>query len=162
MKASTIQIVLIVLFSIKFTGLIAQNTTAATGGEATGNGGIVSYTIGQTFINVNTGDSGYIIEGVQQPYEISITLIKNSEDTNPDIKIYPNPTSSYLNLNVGNNYTVDMSYKLYDADGKKIQSNDINNKGVHIKMGTYSPGTYFLKVFKGKNEIKVFKIIKNI
>lgn len=47
--------------------LQAQQATTAAGGDAIGSGGSISYSIGQVLYISNTGDSGKINEGVQQP-----------------------------------------------------------------------------------------------
>ncbi|MFT7299094.1 MAG: hypothetical protein ACI9WO_001916 [Sphingobacteriales bacterium] len=46
-------------------GLQAQETVPATGGEATGNGGSSSYTVGQVVYTTNTGTNGSVAQGSQ-------------------------------------------------------------------------------------------------
>ena len=55
-------------------GLHAQETVPATGGDATRAGGSSSYTLGQVVYTTNTGTNGSVAQGVQQPYEISISV----------------------------------------------------------------------------------------
>jgi hypothetical protein len=62
------------LFCLGFTGLHAQQTVPATGGIATGSGGTVNYTVGQAAYTTQTGSGGTVTQGVQQPYEIWITV----------------------------------------------------------------------------------------
>ena len=54
-------------------GLHAQENTTAAGGEATGSGGTASYSVGQVVYTTVTGTNGSVAQGVQHPYEISIT-----------------------------------------------------------------------------------------
>jgi len=49
-----------------------QSTIPSTGGNATGSGGSVSYTVGQITYRTFSGTNGSIAEGVQQTYEISV------------------------------------------------------------------------------------------
>jgi hypothetical protein len=42
------------------------------GGEATGSGGSVSYSVGQVVYTTNTGINGSVAQGVQQPYEFQM------------------------------------------------------------------------------------------
>ena len=67
-----------VKLSVLFLGLgltaQAQQATTATGGNASGSGGTVAYSVGQIFYTTNTGTTGSEAQGVQQPYEISIVL----------------------------------------------------------------------------------------
>ncbi len=46
----------------------AQEVISASGGNATGSGGSVSYSVGQLFFMTHTGADGSVAEGVQQPY----------------------------------------------------------------------------------------------
>ena len=54
-------------------GLHAQESPTAAGGEATGTGGTSSYSVGQVVYTTATGTNGSLAQGVQQPYEISVT-----------------------------------------------------------------------------------------
>jgi hypothetical protein len=47
--------------------IYSQETLSASGGDATGSGGTVSYTVGQVFYTSLTGSTGTVSEGVQQP-----------------------------------------------------------------------------------------------
>ena len=83
-----------------FSGLQAQEAPVASGGEATGSGGSVSYSIGQVSYLTNSGSGGTIGEGVQQPYEIqTLDVVENYKDLS--IVLFPNPTRENLNLNIG-------------------------------------------------------------
>ena len=58
-----------------------QQTIPATGGNASGSGGSVSYTVGQILSSSISGANGSVVQGVQQPYEISVvTALRNTED----------------------------------------------------------------------------------
>lgn len=72
MKKTKLKLCVILLLSIGLTtGLRAQETIPVTGGEASG-GGTVSYTAGQIIYTTNTGTSGSVTQGIQQPFEISV------------------------------------------------------------------------------------------
>lgn len=149
-----------------------ENTTIhqvipAAGGEATGDGGSASYSVGQTFYKTTPGtDNHYIAEGVQQPFEISIeTGIEEALGINLIISAYPNPAQDFLILRIDNtaemlNYEV-LRIQFYDLNGKLLVNKKVNGNSTNIDMSLYVPGTYFLKVIEGKREVKVFKVIKN-
>ena len=48
----------------------AQEAVATAGGDASGTNGNVSYTVGQVVYTTNTGTTGSVAQGVQQPFEI--------------------------------------------------------------------------------------------
>ena len=54
--------------------LPAQEAIPATGGNASGSEGTVSWSSGQAIYATKAGTNGSMAEGVQQPYEISILV----------------------------------------------------------------------------------------
>jgi hypothetical protein len=140
-------------------GLHAQESPTATGGEATGAGGTASYSVGQVVYTTNTGTNGSVTQGVQQPYEISTTVGLQETTIDLELSVYPNPTTNYLTLKTEDN--ANLSYQLYDLQGKIIESKKVTANSTTIVMEGLSKATYFLKVTNNKQGIKTFKIIKN-
>jgi hypothetical protein len=138
-----------------------QEAIPATGGKATGTGGSATYTVGQLVYNQFTGTGGFIIQGVQQPYEISIvTAIENTEDITLECMVYPNPTEGSIKLAIGSFEDDNMRFRLHNMNGFLLQEFKIEDKETTISMDNLSSGIYFLKVIKDKLEVKIFKIIK--
>ena len=143
-------------------GLTSQaQATTATGGDASGSGGAVAYSVGQIVYTTNTGTTGSVAQGVQQPYEISIVLGIEDNSINLGLSAYPNPTTNYLTLNVGNFELSTLNFQLYDISGKLIERRKIISISETIAMENLPTATYFLKVSNNNNEVKTFKIIKN-
>ena len=140
-------------------GLQAQESPTAAGGEATGSGGTASYSIGQVVYTTNTGTNGSVAQGVQQPFEISTTVGINETSINLEMSVYPNPTTDYLTLKVEDNSN--LSYQLYDLQGKVIENKKVNANSTIITMEALPKATYFLRVTDNKNTVKTFKVIKN-
>jgi hypothetical protein len=141
--------------------LKAQEAIPAAGGDATGNGGSVSYTIGQVVYTTNTSATGSVSEGVQQPYEIFI--ITGSElfpSVSLSCKVYPNPTTDFLILSVGELEKENLSYRLADLNGREIAIGKVIDEQTKIQMGSLRDGNYFLSVIMNNAEVKTFKIIK--
>jgi hypothetical protein len=65
------RVLLLMLFGCSILLLNAQTGIPAAGGNATGTGGSVSFSVGQVFYVMNTGTTGSVLQGVQQPWEIS-------------------------------------------------------------------------------------------
>ena len=139
----------------------AQQATTATGGNASGSGGTVAYSIGQIVYTTNMGTNGSVAQGVQQPYEISIVLGIDNHSIKLELTVYPNPTTNYLTLNVGKAELSTLNFQLYDISGKLIENRKIISNTETIGMENLPSATYFLKVTNNNNEIKTFKIIKN-
>lgn len=152
---------LFVLFS-GLTGLQAQEAIPTTGGNASGSGGTVSYTVGQVAYTTQIGTNGTVAQGVQQPYEISVVSgIEDTEYIQLEFSAYPNPTADLLTLKVENYDNRNLSYQLYDISGKLLKKEKLTENEVTIPMTGFIPAIYFLKVIDNQKEIKTFKIIKN-
>lgn len=140
--------------------IFAQENINSTGGKATGVNGTVTYTVGQTVFNTSSSASGTVLEGVQQPYEIftitGIELIR----INLHLKVFPNPTTNILNLIV-ENLDKELSYQLFNIDGKMLKYEKIDYKETQIEMWGLEPASYFLRVIERDQIVKSFKIIKN-
>jgi hypothetical protein len=139
----------------------AQQATTATGGDATGSGGSVAYSVGQIVYTTHTGNKGSVAQGVQQPYEISVVLGVENSLIDLDISAYPNPTTHFLTLSIGNEISETLHFQLCDLSGKIIERRKISNRTETIHMENLATATYFLKVSNDNNEVKIFKIIKN-
>jgi len=139
----------------------AQNAISATGCNAAGTGGSINYTIGQVVYNVISGSNGTIIQGVQQPYEISVvTGIEEASGVILESSVYPNPTTGILTLKFENIGKENLTYKLSDVNGKLLENKKITGNETTISMANLLPGIYFLKVNDNRKEIRIFKIIK--
>jgi hypothetical protein len=139
----------------------AQQANPAAGGDATGSGGSVAYSVGQIVYTTHTGTTGSVAQGVQQPYEISVVLSIENSLIDLDISAYPNPTTQNLTLSIGNDISETLHFQLYDLSGKIIERRKISNRTETIHMENLATGPYFLKVSNANNEVKIFKIIKN-
>jgi hypothetical protein len=167
MRHKRLKLSTVLLFGLGLTGLQAQENINATGGDASGGGGSVSYSVGQVVYTTNTGTNGSVAEGVQQPYEISVvTTIEEAKGIDLSVTAYPNPTTDFLQLKVESEKLQDLSYQLYDMNGKLLQTKKLTGTETQIDMNSYVPATYFVKVIvktQGivSQEVKTFKIIKN-
>ena len=162
MRHKRLKLSAVLLLGLGLTGLQAQTSVNATGGNASGSGGSASYSVGQVVYTTHTGTSGSVAEGVQQPYEISVvTAIEEAKGINLSVSAYPNPTTDYLTLEVKDFELSTLYFQLYDMNGKLLQSEKITGNQTSIVMSNLVPATYFVKVTQGNKEVKTFKITKN-
>jgi hypothetical protein len=140
--------------------LHAQQTVDASGGDATGSGGSASYSVGQIVYTTHTGSNGSISQGVQQSYEIFTLSNASLSTVNLSATTYPNPTSDYVVLAISDINLTDLTYALYDIQGKPIAKATISSKDTQIDMHSLSAGTYLLNVNQNNQKLKSFKIIK--
>jgi len=162
MRHKRLKLSAVLLLVLGLTGLQAQTSVNATGGNASGSGGSASYSVGQVVYTTHTGTSGSVAQGVQQPYEISVvTGIEEAKGINLTVSAYPNPTTDYLTLEVKEFELSNLNFQLHDMQGKLLQSEKITGNQTSIVMNNLVPATYFVKVIQNGKEVKSFKIIKN-
>jgi hypothetical protein len=142
--------------------LNGQETIPATGGNATGSGGSVSYTIGQITFQTLAGTTGTVAQGVQQPFEISddVTAIDNTTNINIGCTVYPNPTRGSLRLVVESSDYENLRFRLFNINGVLLKDYKVEARETEISLDDLSSSVYFLKVMNSNKELKVFKIIK--
>ena len=137
----------------------AQSSLVGTGGEATGNGGSVSFSVGQIAAQSSGDGTTTISEGVQQPYEISVSGVDDYPNITLNAVVYPNPTQGNLQLTM-NNVQLNGEVRVYDANGKYLFNKKIEGKTTYFDLSDYAPGTYYLNIFSGKQMLKSFKVVK--
>lgn len=152
---------LILFFCLSSTKLLfAQNSPLPAGGVATGTGGSVSYSVGQVVYSYNTGATGSLSQGVQQPFEISIVTGITDLNIQLSASIFPNPSSEYFTLTVNQTQLKQMSFVLLDVNGKVLKKEKIINSVTSINTNTLTKGVYFINILNKNSIVKAFKVIK--
>lgn len=149
--------------SILALSLFGQSAVVTTGGTATGSGGSVTYTVGQIADQRVEGNGNFIIEGVQQPFEIQVVGINSYPDITLDALLYPNPTANKVILSISN-YEIPsygLTAQLYDFNGRLVKSFVIKNLDTEIDFSGFAASTYQLRLVDNKTLIKTFKVVKN-
>lgn len=146
-------------FALMSLGLQAQSNTVSAGGTASGSGGSATYTIGQIDYSNASGSNGSINEGVQQPYEFFRDL-GIAEGHQLELSVYPNPATDIIVLELGESQD-DLTYLLYDTNGKLIERHPIKSTQTQIDLSELSAGEYHLRIEERSIEIENIKIIKH-
>jgi hypothetical protein len=152
----------LIILVFRLSEIHAQVSITTSGGNISGNQGSVSYSVGQVIHTAYTGTTGSIIQGVQQPFEISIlTDINEIKGINLSYTVYPNPVNEYLTLKIEDLSIDNLIYQLLTIEGKIIESDLIENKETEIFVNNLNSATFLLKVIQNNSVVRVFKIIKN-
>lgn len=138
-----------------------QSNTVSSGGNNSGSGGSVSYTVGQIDYTSQTGTSGNVNQGVQQPYEIFAVSGIDELGYGISLTVGPNPTTDKLVLTVQNPEQTELSFSLTDNNGKIVLAKINLQQTAEIDLSTYPVGMYQLIVSNAITTIKSYKIIKN-
>lgn len=161
MEKKITKTIALLLLSSGVTIVHAQQANTATGGNASGSGGSITYSVGQVVYTTSTGTTGSVAQGVQQAFEIFTVGIK---ETALDITLvaFPNPTTNNLALQISDIKKEKLVYQLYDMQGKLINNAQIVAEQTQIDMSGLSTATYFVHITNQDNKkIQSFKIIKN-
>ena len=102
--------------------------------------------------NLNTG---YILNSNNNLFSKNINNSIFTDRIEP-FRIYPNPTSSYLYINIDPKITID-NISIYNMQGQKLLSENVNTK--QIEISDFENGLYFIEISIGDNRY-IKKIIK--
>lgn len=145
------------------TCMLAQSTVSASGGNGTGSGGSVSYTIGQVAYTNLSAENGSISLGVQQP-NLFLTVGMEEVDITLSASLYPNPTNASTSLKLESQNELmskgELAYSLFDFNGKLLLQHPINAVLTVIPMDQLTNGVYIIQVTRNKIEVKSFKVFK--
>ena len=77
------------------------------------------------------------------------------------MEVYPNPTSNLLTLKIPQEHLSNLSYQVYDINGKIVYGlQKITTLETTFSMENNPKGVYFLNVMTNGKTIKSFKILK--
>jgi hypothetical protein len=138
-----------------------------------------SYTVGsndELFAVSRTKDKGFVCIGTTQgtsptltdflfikidsvgSYGVSITDIDELTVSNMGLKVFPNPATDRLTIDVADAADKQLSYKLINMEGQLISQGIVNYSQTDIDLNGTVNGLYFLQI-SGKNKpLSVFKI----
>jgi len=160
MKEKKMSLGIFLLLGIGLSPGFAQQAILTNGGDATGNGGTVAYSIGQVIYTANTSGAISVSQGVQQGYDITTVGISTIEK-NISLSVFPNPTTDDLKLEINETPGENFAYMLTDAQGKEIKTEVIKHNETHIEMKALANGIYFIQVNQENKLLKTFKVVKN-
>jgi hypothetical protein len=154
------KIFIIILLIIVAHSAQAQESVNTSGGVDRGNGGTVSFSVGQMVYTTDSKEAGSVVQGVQRPYKITTTDIKKLDNT-LSFKAYPNPSSDDLFLEMNAFRNEKLNYQLYDMQGKLVMTNPIEVPKTQINMRALAVGSYVIHIYDSKNQaIQTIQIIK--
>jgi hypothetical protein len=77
----------------------------------------------------------------------------NTAGTTPMAKVYPNPATTSLVVDISDNTFDDLH--IYDMSGSLLGNYEVKGKQTSIPTGHLSPGTYLLQLSDGANKASV-------
>jgi hypothetical protein len=112
--------------------------------DKTAENGTNYYRLKQVDLN---GDSKY--------YEVKVVDVGV---VSANVQVYPNPVTAYVKIKAAD--FAGLEYKIYDSSGKVLIAEKATKEEIQLSTVSWSPSLYILRIFKGVEEIKAIKIIK--
>lgn len=145
--------------SVLCLNLYSQSNTVSAGGDAEGDNGSISYSIGQVVYTSAQGSNGNVNQGVQQPYDVGV--VTGIDEIGISLSVFPNPTSGLLTLTVADEDASLLSYQLFDASGRMVDAKNKLNSTNSISLDGYATGVYTLSVSRNNSQVKSFRVVRN-
>ena len=148
----------LVIFSLFATISVSAQEVVATQGDLYSNASAnIDFTIGEVIIATGTDGTIDLTQGFHQTNWDFVGL----EDHAPNYEatIFPNPTSDVLNIKTSTFENV--TYTLYDAQGKLVMQNILTAVQTPIQVSQLAPGSYSLTLNNETQNLKTFKLVKS-
>ncbi len=140
----------------------AQHTLSVSGGSVTHQGNTYDYAIGEmTLVHTAHHPSLIITQGYLQPHDGEMTSPSAQPGSSltslsDQIRVYPNPTSSIVYLELQESQIGNYQLDVYDAAGRILQSSngplEIGSNKLSINLETYASGNYYLFLHKADSQ----------
>ena len=134
----------------------AQEVVATQGDSYSNASANIDFTLGEVIIDTGTDGTNDLTQGFHQ----SNWNFLGVEDFAPNYEatIFPNPTEDVLNIRTSAFENV--TYTLYDAQGKLVMQNILSGEQTPIQVSQLAPGSYTLTLNNQTQNLKTFKLVK--
>ena len=153
------------MVTISYAQSVAPQSVNSSGTKMTQTNGSLSFTVGELVVLSQTDSNGNTLGG---GFTSAATLTTVSiQETNAavlDVKVYPNPTTELVNIQINYSAIDQVVVIISDLQGKEVYTGKyagISNV-IGINTASYAPGAYTLNLKNMNNQVLgTYKIIKN-
>ncbi len=158
---------------------IEKDVVSSSGNHYKGNGVSLSWTLGEVMIESYKTSKGSVFQGFHQAGKnirikrrrinparywksYSSTATDSITVDSTTAKVYPNPASEYINIDLSSGWGEGTTIEIVDVFGRKILIQNMNDLlTIQLDISALKNGLYILQI-KNKNSstIKSFKILK--
>ena len=148
-------LILLLFFSFSL-ALTAQEIISTQGHSYSNASGGIDFTIGEVVIFTGTNGINDHTQGFHQTNWNFVGMEDFAHDY--DATIFPNPTEDALIIRTMT--FANVSYTLYDAQGKLLLQDKLSAEQTAIQVSQLAPGSYSLLLNNETQNLKTFKLIK--
>lgn len=141
MRLRILPLVLILVGGAQIHG---QQAVVPAGGEATGSGGTVSWTLGQVDYEASQSSGGNVQRGVQQPYEWLV--MSADEAARPTVSVWPNPTADQVRLEWNEPLPAGARFLVSSSTGALIDEGPVTGTTLTIQLERQASGQYVVRI----------------
>ena len=147
----------LLMFSLFATLSTSAQEVVSTQGDSYSNASAkIDFTIGEVVINTGTDGTNDLTQGFHQT-NWNFLGVENHAP-NYEAIIFPNPTLDVLNIRTSKFENV--TYTLYDAQGKLVMHDILSAEQTPIQVSQLAPGSYSLTLNNETQNLKTFKLVK--
>jgi hypothetical protein len=144
---------------------IAPQSLNSGGSKITQANGSLSFVVGELFVLALTDSEGNTLgSGFTAGTTLTTVNIEETNVTLLDLKVYPNPTTELVNIQIKHSTIDQILVTITDLQGKEVYSSryvGISNV-IGINTASYATGTYILSLKNQSNQVLgTYKIIKH-
>lgn len=152
------KVLLLKCFCLCFFAASAQSSINSAGNtDASSN---ISYSIGQVFFQPATDTEWTVLPGIQQNYQLYSSNLIDQEEKIAQLKLYPNPTTDYIELSFPEDATTKYQVMIFDLSGVMLKLVDVKTAKHQINVSDFKTGTYLIYIRENDKTIQTFKMIK--
>lgn len=137
--------------------VVSQDVVSTQGDSYSNANASIDFTIGEVVISTGSDGTNDITQGFHQTKWSYVGLENHSPKY--DVTIFPNPTEDVLNVQTLQFDNV--TYMIFDVNGKLILHDKLSEEITAIEVGQLAPGSYSLILKDNQQKLKTFKLIKS-
>lgn len=123
----------------------APDVFVSSGGYQSNASCSLSWSVGEPIIEGGNSMDNILTQGFQQPSDIIITNVDNTQNSKENITAYPNPASTLIY--VTSSSSKPMLAEVLDFTGQTVCKKTISSQDNTMNLANLSNGIYFLKMF---------------
>lgn len=108
-----------------------------------------------------TDSAGCVVTGTPVYYVDVLDLyVEEFENQNTSVKIYPNPVSDIININIDSRIQGEFTFRLFLSNGKLIEEKRFQENELKVDLLNYPAGIYIYEIYDFKGFSKKGRIVK--
>ena len=149
---------LIAFCTVLFSGisLHAQEVLSSQGESYASDNLIMDYTLGEVVIETASSENHTLTQGFHQTSWNFLGQVDHKEDYRATV--FPNPSIDQLNIEAYD--FQDVSYTLFDANGKLLRQGQLQSQLTELDVRSLTSGHYSLILSSDVERLKTFKLVK--